>query len=93
MDTLALGFWPRLPALRNYGVLTKLMLKLAVPHADKGVVGKRKIMHADDDRQVATHAALKIERITACGASPRCCRPHRECTGYKRSGSWTDNQI
>jgi len=37
-------------------VLTKLMLKLAVPHAEKGVVGKRKTMHADDDRQVETHA-------------------------------------
>lgn len=64
MDTLALGFWSRLPALRNYGVLTKLMLKLAVPHAEKGVVGKRKTMHADDDRQVETHA-MRCKSSTA----------------------------
>ena len=55
MDMLVNGFWDRLSALRDYAAVCKHVLKLAVPHADKKIVGKKKAMIADEDRQVSTY--------------------------------------
>lgn len=52
MDMLVNSFWSRLPALRDYDALTKLILKSSKPTTSGGGVGARKkAAPVDEDRQ------------------------------------------
>jgi hypothetical protein len=56
MDTLVNGFWGQLGALQEYAALGKLVLRVAGPQAERGVVAQKKKIITDDDRQVTEGA-------------------------------------